>query len=383
MKIGIMLRTWGERGGIGVYTPNVLNALFRADPNNEYILIYRTEEHVKVFSNFKNVTATVVRAPTKLWWDQISIPRMVKEYRLDLIYNPKLSIPIFAKCKKVLIMRAAEQFVVPHAFPWWDRLYFTVANRLYCRMADAVISSTHLGGKDIVNFMGADPKKVHVIHESYNEHCRVLPPDEIEKFNRQHDLPRQFILFVGGLTPLKNFGNLLRAYKQVQKNHPHKLVVVGFNRFKYSKDLELVKKLGLEKDIIFLGFIPDEEIPAIYNMADLFLFPSLYEGFGLPILEAMACGCPVITSKTGCAPEVAAGGAVLVDPYNPCDIAEAINQVLTNQDLSRKLVEKGLTRFLDFSWEKYARELLGVFELLVKKKPVLQGNEQKKSAVLL
>jgi glycosyltransferase involved in cell wall biosynthesis len=171
-------------------------------------------------------------------------------------------------------------------------------------------------------------------------------------------------LFVGGLSPLKNFGNLLRAYEKVYKMFPHKLVFTGFKRWKFSKDLQLVDQLGLHDHVLFTDFIPDEDIPAMYNLADLFVFPSLYEGFGMPVLEAMACGCPVLTTETGCSPEVAGDAALLVDPYAPDKIAEAIQRLLTDEQLRQGLIEKGLVRAKQFGWERCARETLALFESL-------------------
>lgn len=364
MRIGVMLRHFGELGGIGVYTANVLNNLFRIDVKNQYILIFRTPDQVEQFQRFPNVTEKVIKASYKVWWDQISVPRFANKERLDLIYSPKMSIPLLTHCKTISCIHGGEQFVVPWAFKWFDRAYFTFANWLYCKRASAVITMTHQGKKDISVHMGADLAKIHVIYEAYNEHCKVLKKSETEHIRKKYDLPEQFILFVGGINPLKNFGNLLRAYNKVRNIFPNKLVVVGFTRWKFSKDLELVNQLGLRNYVLFKGFVSDEEIPAFYNLADLFVFPSLYEGFGIPVLEAMACGCPVVTTKTGCTPEVAGGAALLVDPYNPDDIAEAIKKVLTEESLRKNLIEKGLKRAKQFSWEKCAKETLELFESL-------------------
>ena len=362
MKIGVMLRNWGERGGIGVYTSNILKSLFKVDQHNHYILIFNSPRHLGVFSGLPNVTQTVIQAPNKLWWDQISVPRLVKKLGLDLIYNPKLSVPLFAKCRKVLVMHGAEQFAIPHAFKWHDRIYFTIANRLYCKTASAIITPTRTGAHDIVNYMGADRRKVHVIYDAYNERCRLLENGDKEIVKKKYSLPDKFILHVGGLTPLKNIGNLLRAYKITSSFTDHRLVFVGFRRWKSAQDLALIDELGLREKVVFPGYIPDEELPAFYNLADAFVFPSLYEGFGIPVLEAMACGCPVITSNTGCSPEVAGGAALLVNPYKPDEIAAAMRQVLTDEGLRRHLIEKGYQRIKDFSWEKSASETLALFE---------------------
>jgi glycosyltransferase involved in cell wall biosynthesis len=359
-----MLRNIAERGGIVVYAKNLLRCLLELDSKNEYVFMYRQKQDVGQFTSFPNVTEVVIRAPNKLLWDQVAVPVFAKKQRLDLIYNPKLSIPLITRSRTVLVMHGGAQFVVPHVFRWYDRIYFKIANRLFCKRANAVITMTHTGAKDIVDRMGADPEKVHVINEGYNETCTVLDAAATAAVRLKYSLPEQFILFVGGITPLKNFGNLLKAFGKLQSGFPHKLVVVGFNRWKFSKDLEMMNELGLRDKIVFCGFVPDEDLAAFYNLASLFAFPSLYEGFGIPILEAMACGCPVLTTKTGCSPEVAGGAALLVDPYEPDSIADGMRKILSEEALRRTLIENGLTRAKHFSWRKSAAETLSLFESL-------------------
>jgi glycosyltransferase involved in cell wall biosynthesis len=358
-----MLRHWGQPGGIGVYTANILRALFEIEQKNQYVLMYQRQEQLGQFS-VPNVTEQVIQGSSKLWWDQIAVPRFAKKEGLDLIYNPKLSVPLFSPCRTVLVMHGAEQFAVPDSFIWHDRIYFTIANRLYCKGASAVITMTNIGAKDISRYMGADPDKIHVIYESYNESCRVVEEDDALEVRRKYALPEKFILFLGGLNPLKNFRNLLVAYEKLYRELPHKLVVVGFKRWKFSEELEMIDRLGLREHVVFTDFIPDDDIPAIYNLADLFVFPSLYEGFGMPVLEAMACACPVITTKTGSSPEVAGGAAVLIDPYSPDEIAAAIRTVDSDEELREELVAKGLKRAKDFSWKECAWNTLALFESL-------------------
>ena len=360
MKIGVMLRNLREKGGIVVYATNLLQALLRLDRQNDYIFLYRYDSDRGRFGKQQNLEEVVLPSFSKLWWDQYEVPRFAAKENIDLIYNPKLSIPLLSDSKMVFVMHGGAQVVVPHLFKWYDRIYFTLANKLYCRRADAIITMTHLGAKDLIRYMGADERKIHVIHEAYNPYCKVLSPNEAVR--SKYSLPEKFILFVGGITPLKNFGNILRAFQIIPRSLPHKLVVVGFNRWKFKDDLRLVDKLGVGDRIMFPGFVPDEEIPDFYNLAELFVFPTIYEGFGIPILEAMACGCPVITSITGCAPEVAGDAAELVDPYSPEDIALAIERLLTDEALRQSRIKKGLSRATNFSWDKCARETLKVFQ---------------------
>jgi glycosyltransferase involved in cell wall biosynthesis len=364
MRIGVMLRHLGEPGGIGVYTRNLLHALLKIDHHNSYHMLYRRSACLGSFSASPNVTEIVLRGPNKLWWDQISVPVYARKANLDVIFNPKLSAPLFTRRATILVMHGAEQFAVPSAFKWHDRIYFTVANRFYCRFVSAIIAMTQIGARDIARLMGAPPRRIHVIPEAFNELCRIMPPEETLAVRHKYSLPKHFVLFLGGMNPIKNFGNVLRAFSRLTSEYPHKLVVVGFRRWKISKDLALVDRLGLRSRVVFTGFVPDEEIPAFYNVADVLVFPSLYEGFGIPVLEAMACGCPVVTTETGCSPEVAGGAAMLVNPYDPEQISEAIKRVLTEPDLRQQLIERGVQRAKDFSWNKCARETLALIESL-------------------
>ena len=356
MRIGVMLRHLGQPGGIGVYTANVLNALFARDGDNEYFALYADPKFLGHFSRFPNVREHVLPAPGKLWWDQMAVPRFARAHALDVVYNPKLSVPLLTRRKTVLVMHGADQLAVPHGFKWGDRLYFTLANRVYCRRATAIIATTHRGAADIAAYMGADPRKIRVVNLAYNERCRVLEHDELGSARARYGLPDHFILFVGGLEPKKNVRNVILAYDRIRRSFPHRLVFVGFARWKYSQDLELVDRLGLREHVRFAGFVPDEDLPAVYNLADLFLFPSFYEGFGMPVLEAMACGCPVVTTSAGCSPEVAGDAALLVDPYDVEAIANAVRSVLSGERLRKELVTRGLARVREFSWERCASE---------------------------
>jgi glycosyltransferase involved in cell wall biosynthesis len=362
MKIGVMLRHKGEPGGIWVYSQHVLEHLFDIDRRNEYVVFYDSPRHVGTFSGRDNVKEVAVRAPSKLWWDQISVPRLAKRENLDIVYNPKLSVPLWTRSKTILVMHGAEQFEIPHTFQWWDRLYFSVANKLYCKRASAIISMTEIGARDIVRHMKADPAKITVIHEAYNKQCRRLTPDDTAQVREKYGLPRRYVLFVGGFNPRKNIGNLLRAFSLIKDFIPHDLVIAGFKRWKYAQDFKLIDELGLQGRIHKLGFVPDEDLVAIYNMADLFAFPSLYEGFGIPVLEAMACGCPVVSTKTGCTPEVAGDAAVLVNPYDVGEIANAMRRVLSDGSIRAQLIEKGFERIGHFGWGKCARQTLNLFE---------------------
>ncbi len=359
-----MLRSFKELGGIKVYAVNLLENLLRLDQKNQYILCYNDPSLLGGYSKYSNVKEVVLKMPTRFLWDQVAVPWFAQKEKIDIIFNPKLSIPLLTKAKTVFPLHGLEQFAVSEVFPILDRFYFRLMMPLFCRKASAVICMTQMGVNEAKKYLKLDFKNIYPIHESQNSRFKVLEKKGLEMIRKEYHLPEKYLLFVGGINPLKNFSNILRAYHLLRDRIPHKLVIVGFKRWKFEGDLALVKQLGLEKDVVFTGFVPDKDLPAIYNLADVFVFPSLYEGFGIPILEAMASGCPVVTTKTGCSPEVAGGAAFLVNPKNPQEIAFAIEKVVEDLKFRSEMIQKGLVNAAKFSWESTASKTLRLMESL-------------------
>jgi glycosyltransferase involved in cell wall biosynthesis len=359
-----MLRHLGEKGGIVVYTRHLLEGLLALEGGDEYHLLYRDPALLGGFAHHPRVREVLLPGRSKLYWDQVLVPRYARRHGLDLIFQPKLSVPLIAPCPTAFALHGAEQLAVAEVFPWTNRLYNQVMMPWYCRRADAVLVLTRTAAADTVRLVGADPAKVHAIPCSQHARFRPVPREEAEVVRQRYGLPERYLLFVGGLNPLKNFSNLLRAYALLRDRIPQQLVAVGFKRWRYDGDLRQVEELGLTGSVHFPGFLPDEDLPAIYSRADLFVLPSLYEGFGIPVAEAMACGCPVVTTTTGCSPEVAGGAAILVEPRDPRAIADGILRALEDEPLRAEMIRKGLARAAEFSWEKTARETLDLFHRL-------------------
>jgi glycosyltransferase involved in cell wall biosynthesis len=363
MRIGVMLRHLGELGGIVVYTKNVLENLLEIDKKNEYIFLYNSYSLVGTYSKYSNVRELVIDKKNKFLWDQYYVPKVIKSEKIELVFNPKLSVPIFAPAKKVLTMHGLEQFALPKLFKWYDNIYFHIMMPLFCRYTDSVIVMTEFGRGELIKYLKAKPDKIEVISESYHKRFAASKNEtKLSEIKKKYNLPDRFVLFVGGLVPLKNFSNILRAYNIVKNKTPVKLVVAGFKRFKYQKDLDLINRLKLKKDLVMLGFVPDDDLPYLYCLASCFVFPSLYEGFGIPVIEAQACGCPVVSTTKGATPEVSGGAAMLVNPYNHREIAQALYEVLTNDELKVKLVKDGFENAKRFSWLETSKKTLKLFE---------------------
>ncbi len=232
--------------------------------------------------------------------------------------------------------------------------------------ADAVIAISKSAKQDTVNQLGLDPAHIYVVYGGVDSSYRPLPPMVVaETLSSVGLVPQEYMLNVGTIEPRKNLVRLIQAYQQVRRKHPQlvpKLVHAGITGWMYEDVLTQVHALDLEDDVIFLGRVESELLPALYNGAQLFVYPSIYEGFGLPVLEAMACGAPVITSNTSSLPEVAGNAAILIDPYDVTQIAEAMEQMLSDGDQRAALRQQGFARSAQFTWEATARKTLKVYE---------------------
>jgi len=244
-----------------------------------------------------------------------------------------------------------------------DWLIYRVWLPLAIRGAAAVITDSERSREDILTHLSVKPGRVVSIPLAADRRFRPLPAAEIAPVLHEYGVGQPYILYVGALESRKNLPRLLAAYARLREwSEQWRLVIVGARKWKFSPIFDTVQALGLEPHVHFTGYVADEHLPALYAGADLFAFPSLYEGFGLPVLEAMACGTPVVTSNTSSLPEVAGDAAILVDPTDVEQIANAMWLVLSQPDVAAALREKGLARAAQFTWERTARETIAVYE---------------------
>jgi glycosyltransferase involved in cell wall biosynthesis len=217
--------------------------------------------------------------------------------------------------------------------------------------------------------MGINSEKIKVIYNGVADNFKIITDEELlVRVRKKYRLPEQYLLFVGLFSPRKNIAGLLKAFAILKKKYaiPHKLLMVGEKGWKYKSDLALVDSLGIAEEVIFTGYVKNEELPAIYTMASAFVFPSLYEGFGLPLLESMACGTPVVTSNISAMPEVVGDAGILVEPNEPLGIAEAVYRLISDKQLAKELTSLGFQRVHCFTWEKAAREMITLFQEIKK-----------------
>jgi glycosyltransferase involved in cell wall biosynthesis len=387
MKIGVMLRTIDAKKGIGIYTQNLMDHLLPLDTKNDYVLFYYNSKFIGRYARYEHVQEKLIEAPLTppslrglyfptlyrhgaVWdqvrqaiWDQLKIPIAAKREGLDIIFSPTDSIPLLANCKTVMVLHGSEWLVYPQWFRLRDRLHIRIMMPLYCKKASYLLSNSNVTKRNFINILKIAENKIKTTHLAFDPRFKRLDDNaRLKSIREKYSLPERFILYVGRIYPGKNFGNLIKAFSKIHSTIPHNLVVAGHPRWGHQEEFASVEKLGLQEKVVFAAWVPQGDLVGFYNLADAFILPSLYEAFGIPLLEAMACGCPVITSNTGAPPEITDGAALLVDPHNPDEIGEAIRKVLADSALRQDLSERGLHRAALFSWEKCARETLAVFE---------------------
>jgi glycosyltransferase involved in cell wall biosynthesis len=364
MQIGIMLRHLDQHGG-GVlqYTHTIVRRLIALDTPHQFVLMYRNPKYLSMYGDNARVSEVCIKAPSSFLWDQL-VPRWVeKKEKLDLIFNPKYSLPLTAKSRSVFICHGLDWYVMPWGSRWTDRLSHQYLIPRYVKKADAVIAVSNTARQHMIEYLGIDEDRVHAIYLGVDEAFgQPIPQEKLEEIKSAYQLPERYFLFAGQIFPNKNFGRLIRAYAQVGPELGISLVVAGTHTWKSEDEIALIDPLGISEWVLQVGWIDRETLPAFYALAEALIFPSLYEACPSPILEAMASGCPIVTSNRHGTAELAGLAAVLVDPEDVESIADGIRRVATDQGLRQQLVEAGRQRVKDFSWEKCTRQTMKVLE---------------------
>ncbi len=352
MKIAIDTQTtFGRKTGFGFYVSNLIQNLERIDKKNEYYFLKPESDH-----DFST--------PQRLIWDQLTVPRMARAVGADILHQPCFSTPIFYSGKVVVTIHDLISVFFGYNIPFWSRQFFGRWMPFSYRFADHLIAVSEHTKKDAIRVLHIPEEKITVIHEAADAKYHLLADTEVKIVRALYSLgDAPFILHVGTLEPRKNLPFLVRAFAQAKTRlGPTKLVITGKKGWYYENLFRLVNELKLNDEVIFTGYVEDEDIPALYNAAHIFAFPSLYEGFGLPPLEAMASGTPVISSNTSSMPEVIGEAGILLPPKGESDWAEAMVELVNNDKHWQKLRREGLKQAKKFSWQKCANETIAVYE---------------------
>jgi glycosyltransferase involved in cell wall biosynthesis len=255
----------------------------------------------------------------------------------------------------------------PERFPALKRAYLTSQTRRSCQQANRVVTISESGRQDVHRIYGISLDRIDIVYPGVDSAFYPRPDHEVEAFRSREELPGQFILHVGTLQPRKNIPFLIDAFAELRRSDLG-LVLVGGKGWSYQKIFARVKELGLEHQVRFTGYVPDADLSLWYNAADALIFPSVYEGFGLPVLQAMACGTPVIAAQTSAVPEVARGAALFFDPLDIATLVEHMVTVLDEPQIAATMQEQGVAQAQNFSWQRAGHQLLSVYQRVLSEK---------------
>lgn len=298
---------------------------------------------------------STIRPTRRIVWEQTVLPRQLRALRPELLHGMAYALPIGWSGPSVVTVYDLSFLRFPRAFNVANRVYLAASVRAAVRRARRVLTISEHARRDIVRLLGVPEPRVDVTYPAAEERYTVLEKDRVAAFRAARGLPETFILTVGTLEPRKNVAGLLAAYARLRAPRPP-LYVVGGSGWRVSPIFERLGRLGIADDVHFVGFVPDDELPLWYNTARLFVFPSLYEGFGLPVLEALACGTPVIASDVASLPEVGGKAAVLVSPQDTDGLTRAMQRVLDDARLRTELRAAGRIQASRFSWRAMAEQ---------------------------
>ncbi len=361
MKIAIDVRTAaGQKAGKGWYTFHIVKKMLELDHENEYLLY--TRDKIAAFDNYKNSTQKVVDGGGFLW--HYKTAKDLKKQQVDIFFSPTSYItPVLVPkgIKVVLTVHDLVAFLFPNQHNkkavYIEKMFLKKA----LKRADFICTVSQNTKRDIIHKFNCDDKKIDTVYCSADSGFVPHKKQELTDFAKKTNLPKDFFLAVGTLEPRKNFKTLIEAFALVQKKHPQThLIIVGKEGWDYRGIYDAVKFNYLNKKVHFLGYLSVESLANLYNLARAFVFPSFYEGFGIPPLEALKCGCPVIASYTSSIPEVVGDAGILVNPESKENIAAAMIKVYEDSELREQLRNEGFIQSKKFSWEASARKMINI-----------------------
>jgi glycosyltransferase involved in cell wall biosynthesis len=368
MRVGIHSFWMDDKpAGIGNYTGNLVKHFIQQGRAENLFLIHEKDTGNELYKKTNNIINPFL-SPRQL--QCLGVPCALKNYQIDIFhcvqpfYQDFLPFYINKNVKKVLTLHDLSTLLCPETHTATSvRLINFIIKRIKERSEKIITVSEH-SRRDLITYLHIPEDRISVIYNAADERFRPILPDESDKqrLEQKYRIAGSFILFVGTLEARKNIPALLRAFHKIRSRIDQKLVIVGNKGWKYEEIFTLVDSLNLHHDVIFTGYVPDSDLPLLYNLADIFVYPSLYEGFGLPLVEAMACGTPVISSHVSSIPEVVGKAGILVDPLNTDQLADAMENLLCDENYRKELGNAGIRRSKLFSWEKTAQQTWSVYE---------------------
>ena len=374
MRIMIDARSVDARqSGVGNYVTHLIRGLKEIDKKNHYILMVTEKQKggmSETFSSFENYTVPFSNENHILGdaWEFWVLPRLLRKYAIDLFHGPAFLAPPFQNgFKSVTTIHDLVAFHHPKTIPAKYAIYMRFLIRMMIKKTRGIITDTACIKGEIIDFFNIDPSRIFTVPIAVSEQFRPIKDQElIAQVKKRYGIQRRYFLYVGNIEPRKNLSRLFLACDSIREklSRDFQLVVTGKKGWLYREIFETLAGTAFRDNIVFTQYVKKTDIPILYNGADFFVFPSIYEGFGLPILEAMRCGTPVITSSVSSMPEVAGDAALFVDPFKISDIAEKILSLAFDESLQKALRNKGFKQAAKFSWERTAQLTQQVYEAI-------------------
>lgn len=382
MNIGIDARLLHGRTGIGRYTRSLFFEFARRQETTDtYYLFYdrvfpgvpiqhRTQQ-ASLPSNFHVVTA---ECTTRILWTNFYIPRLLRQHNIDVYHGVcNFELPLRKVCRYIVTIHDLVPLFFPNLVPWKHLLFFKLFMKRAAKTADRIVTDSAHSKRDIIRYLGVPEDKIRVIPLGYTPPSRHNEenPNRQRAVLTKYGIIRPYLLFVGVIEPKKNLERLIEAFALLRQTPGFSddlyLVIVGGKGWLCDHLSQKVQDLQLEESVVFTGFVAEEELPSLYSGAEVFVFPSIYEGFGLPVVEAMSYGVPVVTSTASSLPEIAGDAGILVDPHNPAAIRDGIAEVLSNPQKKARMKQDGPIQARKFSWQRTAKATYNVYQEVVRR----------------
>lgn len=370
MKIAIDARgvNWYKGTGIGTYTDKILRYMIKTHKENFYQIYWSGED----YNEFEDDNTKIMIASKRhhRFFEQHYFPNNLKKESVDIYHIPQngLGICDSIPCKKVVTVHDLIPYILPETVGKSYLSKFLKEMPKIIELSDGIITVSECSKKDILKFFSIDEDKVFVTPLAADSKYKPLDKVKCQEILRKnYNIDKPFILYIGGFSPRKNVSSLMIAFSKVRKNldREHDLVIVGANKDEGGLLKELCLDLKIESNIRFTGFVPEDLLPVFYNACEVFAYPSLYEGFGLPPLEAMSCGTPVITSNISSIPEVVGDGGILIDPFNMKNLMYSLEALLNDKTIRDEITSKALKRASNFSWEKTSEKTVQIYNKIL------------------
>jgi glycosyltransferase involved in cell wall biosynthesis len=376
MHIGINahLLEFGQsfrNAGIGKYIRYLLRALGELDHENCYSVFtgpMPSDAELHLPDNFAIYSSRLPtgKAPARIFWEQVFQPLHLRALGVDVLHGPGFVGPLVGAPRTVLTVHDLSFFRFPERLPAGRRRYLQTFTRLSVRRADLVLCDSLHTADDVHDILDTPREKLRVVYPGVEPRFRPPAPDALAAFRKEKGLPDRFLLYLGTLEPRKNLGLLLRAYARLQPELPDLGLVLAGGRGWMVDDLfREIEELGLEKKVVLPGYVPDAEQPLWYGAATALVYPSVYEGFGLPPLEAMACGAPVVVAQTSSLPEVVGEAGLYFDPFDEDSPVAVLRRLLADEAEQERLRAAGLARAAGFSWRKTAEGCVAAYRAAI------------------